>query len=114
MFKQIANIAQVMRQAQAMQGRLQELKDRLSTIQVTGTAGNGAVAVDVSGDQRILAVRIDDQAAQLDLRTLEAFLAAATNDALDRAKLAAAETMQSATGEMPGMSELMSQLGSSQ
>ena len=115
MFKQIANVAQIMRQAQAMQGRLQQLKEGLASVRVTGVAGNGLVEVDASGDQRILCVRISEQAATgCDFRQLEVLIAAATNDALDRAKVAAAEAMQSATGDIPGLSEAMSQFGPAQ
>ena len=114
MFKQLANIAQLMKQAQAMQGRLQELKQSLEQIRVTGSAGNGQVEVDAAGDQRILDVRIESSAFSGDARQLEQLIVQATNDALDRAKQAAAEAMQSATGGMEGMQDLLSGFGAGQ
>jgi DNA-binding YbaB/EbfC family protein len=112
MFKQIANIAQMMKQAQAMQGRLQELKARLEEVRVTGSAGGGAVEVDASGDQRIVAVRIQTDALAQGAGTLEDLIVTATNEALDRAKFAAAEAMQSATGDLGALGDLMPQFDS--
>ncbi len=112
MFKQIAGVAQLMKQAQAMQGRLQEFKEGLERIRVTGTAGEGLVEVDASGDQRILAVRIDSAVVAGDARRLENLIVTATNDALDRAKQAAAESMQSTAGRIPGLGDMFSQFGS--
>jgi DNA-binding YbaB/EbfC family protein len=112
MFKQIANIAQLMKQAQAMQGRFQELKARLEEVRVTGSAGGGLVEVDAAGDQRIVAVRIRDEAIAQGASSLEDLIAAATNEALDRAKQAAAEVMQSATGDFGPLGDMFPQLGS--
>ena len=113
MFKQIANIAQLMKQAQAMQGRFQELKARLEDVRVTGSAGGGLVEVDAAGDQRIVAVRIQSDAIARGTASLEDLIVSATNDALDRAKQAAAEVMQSATGDLGSLGDMFPQLGSS-
>jgi DNA-binding YbaB/EbfC family protein len=113
MFKQIANIAQLMKQAQAMQGRFQELKAQLEEVRVTGSAG-GLVEVDASGDQRIVAVRIQDEALSRGTAALEELIVRATNEALDRAKQAAAEAMQSATGDLGPLGDMFPQLGSSE
>jgi DNA-binding YbaB/EbfC family protein len=113
MFKQIANIAQLMKQAQAMQGRFQDLKARLEEIRVTGSAGGGLVEVDAAGDQRIVAVRIREDALARGSGSLEEFVVIATNEALDRAKQAAAELMQSATGDLGPLGDMFPQLGSS-
>jgi DNA-binding YbaB/EbfC family protein len=112
MFKEIANIAQLMKQAQAMQGRFQELKARLEEFRVTGSAGGGLVEVDAAGDQRIIAVRIQDEAIARGAASLEDLIATATNEALDRAKQAAAEVMQSATGDLGPLGDMFPQLGS--
>lgn len=111
MFKQIANLAQMMKQAQAMQGRFQELKARLEQVRVTGSAAGGLVEVDAAGDQRIVAVRIQDEALSRGAVALEDMIVVATNEALDRAKHAAAEAMQSATGDLGGLGDLLPQFG---
>ncbi|WP_145031108.1 YbaB/EbfC family nucleoid-associated protein [Caulifigura coniformis] len=112
MFKQIANVAQLMKQAQAMQGRVHEIKAQLENLRVTGTSTDGMVEVDAAGDQRIVAVRIRPEALIAGAAALEQQVAFATNEALDRAKLAAAELMQSATGDLSGLGDLFPQLGS--
>jgi|EndMetStandDraft_8_1072994.scaffolds.fasta_scaffold621260_1 nucleoid-associated protein EbfC len=113
MFKQIADIAQLMKNAQAMQGRLQELKARLEEVRVTGSSGDGLVEVDAAGDQRIVAVRIHDDAIARGASSLEELIVTATNQALDLAKQAAAEAMQSATGDLGPLGDMFPQLGSS-
>lgn len=112
MFKQLSNVAQMMKHAQAMQGRLQEVKDDLARIQVIGSAGGGLVEVEATGDQRILAVRLSESARTGDPRQLEELVGLAVNDALDRARLVAAESMQSLAGGLPGMGDILSQFGS--
>jgi len=111
MFKQIANIAQMMKQAQALQGKFQELKARLEQIRVTGSAGGGLVEVDAAGDQRVVAVRIQPDAVARGSEALEQLIVTATNQALDLAKQAAAEVMQSATGDLGGLGDLFPNLG---
>jgi nucleoid-associated protein EbfC len=113
MFKQIANIAQLMTQAQAMQGRFQELKAQLEEVRATGSAGGGLVEVDAAGDQRIVAVRIQNEALASGTASLEELIVRATNEALDRAKQSASEVMQSATGDLGPLGDMFPQLGSS-
>jgi DNA-binding YbaB/EbfC family protein len=71
------------------------------------------VNVEANGQQKILFVRIDEKLLTTDDREmLEDLIAAATNDALNLAKQAAAEQMSEITGglNLPGMEEMMQQL----
>ncbi len=43
MLKNLANLGNLMRQAQEMGGKMQEVKDKLKTMKVTGPAGGGMV-----------------------------------------------------------------------
>jgi nucleoid-associated protein EbfC len=111
MFKQLANVAQMMKQAQALQGQLQGLKQRLETVRVVGlTAG---VEVEVTGDQRVVAVRIGEPALNGDRSRLEQSILEATNQALEKSRVAAAEAMQAASGEGGGFGDLLSQFNPS-
>lgn len=108
MFKSLGNIANLMKQAQEMKSRMGELEGKLAEIRVKGSAGGSMVEVDANGQQKVLSVRIDDSLLD-DREMLEDLVTAATNDALQKAKLAAAEQMSEITGgmDMPGMEEIM-------
>jgi len=114
MFKGLGNIASMLKQAQEMQQRLQELQEGLGKLRVEGTAGGGLVTVEATGQQRIVAVRVDPSLLHAeDQEMLEELVAAATNQALDKARQAAADEMTKLTGglEVPGMQEALSKLG---
>jgi DNA-binding YbaB/EbfC family protein len=112
-FKSLGNIANMMKQAQEMKSRMAELEANLAQVRVKGSAGGGMVNVEANGQQKILFVRIDEKLLTTDDREmLEDLIAAATNDALNLAKQAAAEQMSEITGglNLPGMEEMMQQL----
>ena len=60
MFKGLANLAQIMKQAQEAQSRMGELKERLGRLTVEGAAGGGLVKVEMNGNQEMLGCRIDE------------------------------------------------------
>jgi len=96
-----------------MKSRMAELEANLAQVRVKGSAGGGMVNVEANGQQKILFVRIDEKLLTTDDREmLEDLIAAATNDALNLAKQAAAEQMSEITGglNLPGMEEMMQQL----
>jgi len=110
-FKSLGNIANLMKQAQEMKSRMGELEGKLAEIRVKGSSGGGMVDVEANGQQKILSIRIDETLLD-DREMLEDLVAAATNDALKKAKQAATEQMSELTGgmDMPGMEEMMKQL----
>ena len=111
---QLANLPQLMKQAQEMSGKLELLQAELRTKRVTGAAGGGMVEVDMSGLGEALAVRIDPAlVVRGDRELIEDLLPAAINAASQKAKELHAVAMQQIAGGMnlPGMSEMLSQLG---
>jgi DNA-binding YbaB/EbfC family protein len=114
MFQGLSNIAQLLKQAREIQGRAADLRERVAQIRASGSAGGGMVTVEASGDQRVLAVRIDPGLASSgDRELLEDLCAAATNQALQNAREAAAGVMQELTAglNLPGLNEALSQFG---
>lgn len=81
------NIAQMMKQAQAMQSKLTELQNQMAAAEVTGSAGNGAVTITMTGKNEARKVAIDASVMD-DKDMLEDLIVAAINDA--RAKIEAA------------------------
>ncbi|MDA1015229.1 MAG: YbaB/EbfC family nucleoid-associated protein [Planctomycetota bacterium] len=109
MFKGLGNIAQMFKQAQQLQGKMSEVQEGLGQLRVEGQAGGSMVCVTANGQQRIVAVKIEDSLLKSgDREMIEDLLVAATNQALERAREAAAQAMTEVTSEMPGLNEAMS------
>lgn len=94
------NIAQLMQQAQQMQENLQRAQEDLATIEVTGNAGGGMVSVTVSGRMECRKVRIDPTVLA-DPEMAEDLIAAAFNDAVNKANAESQSRMSAATAGMP-------------
>ena len=110
MFKGLGNLGNIMKQAQEMGGKMQQLSEELKTKRVVGSAGAGMVEVEANGLGEILAVRIDPTLVEKqDRELLEDLLPAAINAAREKAQALHAEQMQTLTGglNLPGMSEML-------
>jgi len=113
MFKSFGNIASLLKQAHQMKSKMGELREKLARVRVEGVAGGGMVTVEANGEQKVMSVRVDEKLLNADDREmLEDLLVAAVNNALDKAKEAAAAEMTELTGgmDMPGLDEMMKQL----
>ena len=94
------NIAQLMQQAQKMQENMQRAQEELANLEVTGNAGGGMVTVTLSGKMECRKVRIDPSVLA-DPEMAEDLIAAAFNDAVNKANAASQEKMGAATAGMP-------------
>lgn len=79
------NMDEIMKQAQAMQAKMQKMQEELANIEVVGEAGAGLVKVTMSGRNDVRQVSIDPSVMKEDKEFLEDLLAAAVNDAVRRA-----------------------------
>ena len=114
MFKGLANLAQIMKQAQEAQSRMGELKERLGRLTVEGAAGGGLVKVEMNGNQEMLGCRIDESLLRSeDREMLEDLVVAATNEALRKLKEATAEQFSQIAGGMDlgAMKDMLGGLG---
>ena len=114
MLKGLGNLASMMKQAQEMQSRMGEAKEKIAEMRVEGIAGGEMVKVEASGDMRILSVTVDPSLLETqDKEMLEELVSAATNQALQKAKDAAAQAMSEIAGGMdiPGLGDALSKLG---
>ena len=94
----LANLGSLIKQAQQMGGRLQQISEELKTRRADGTAGGGMVTVEVNGVGEVLSCRIDPSLiAAGDRELIEDLLPAAVNQALAKAKQLHAEAMKSMT-----------------
>jgi DNA-binding YbaB/EbfC family protein len=109
----LANFGALMKQAQEMGGRMQQIQQELKAKRATGQAGGGLVEVDVNGLAEVLAVRIDPSLVEKNEREMiEDLLPVAFSAAQRKAKEMHAEAMQSLTGGLPigGLQEALAQM----
>src|SRR5688572_10069314 len=93
------NIAAMMKQAQAMQARMQEVQDEVAQQSVEASAGGGMVTVTANGKGEVQSVKIDPKLLEDgDVEMLEDLVLAAVNEAHRRAD----EMMKSALSRIAG------------
>jgi DNA-binding YbaB/EbfC family protein len=112
MWKEIANLTSLLRQAQQLSGKVQEATEQLKARRVQGSSGGGMVEVEANGLGEVLRVQIDPQlVARGDREMIEDLVPSAVNHALVKARELHMEVMQSmAQGlEIPGIGEALSQ-----
>jgi len=84
----MANMNQIMRQAQAMQANLQKAQAEVAALEVIGEAGGGMIKVTMSGRHEVKRVQIEPSVIGEDREMLEDLIAAAINDAVHRVESA--------------------------
>jgi nucleoid-associated protein EbfC len=83
----MANMNNMMRQAQALQRKLMEAQTALADEEVTGSAGGGMVTVRATGSGEVRAITIQpDVVDPDDVEMLQDMVLAAVNEALRAAK----------------------------
>lgn len=94
------NMNDLMKQAQALQQRMQDMQRQLADAEVTGESGAGLVKVVMTGRHDVKRVSIDDSVLREDKEMLEDLLAAAVNDAVRKVEQRSQEQMSSMTAGM--------------
>jgi len=100
------NMANIMKQAQAMQQQMAKLQEEAATKTATGSAGGGMVTVTANGAMQLVGISIDPEAVKSgDVDMLQDAVMAASNEALRKARDMMAEQMKAVTGGMnvPGL-----------
>jgi DNA-binding YbaB/EbfC family protein len=96
------NFAQMMTQAQELQGRMADMQAELERAMIEGRSGGGMVVVTLSGKGDMAHVKIDPSLLKPeDAEILEDLIVAAHNDAKIKVEEAMKETMKSLTGGLP-------------
>ncbi len=98
----MTDLADMLKQAQELQARMNEIQERLADMEVTGAAGGGMVQVTLSGKAEARKVKIDPSlAGSEDVEVLEDLIVAAFNDAKVKVEAQVAEKMSELTGGLP-------------
>lgn len=96
------NIADIMKQAKALQSKMEGMQAELDALEVEGAAGGGLVRVTMTGKGVLKGVSIDPALMKADeCEILEDLIVAAANDAKGKVERLAAEKMQSLAGGLP-------------
>ena len=101
------NFGNLMKQAQEMQGKMQEVQGRLAGVEISGVSGAGMVTVTLNGKGDMRSVKIAPSLFNSeDAEVVEDLIMAAFNDAKVKAEAHMQEEMAKITGGLnlpPGM-----------
>ena len=100
------NMNNLMKQAQAMQKKMQDMQKEIENSEFEASAGGGAVTVRVSGKKEILGINIKKEVVDPDdVEIIEDLVLSAVNEALRKADEETENKMVKLTGGMniPGL-----------
>ena len=101
------NLAGLMKQAQQMQSKMEEMQARLQTMEIDGESGAGMVRVTLNGKGDLRRIKIDPKLVDpADTEMLEDLILAAHRDARNKVESTSSAEMQKLTGGLqlpPGM-----------
>ena len=107
MFKELGQIASLLKNLPKIKEEAEKLQQKLTQVTAEGDAGAGMVKVRVNGKMEVLACTLSDEAMRLgDKEMLEDLIKSAVNQALQRARQQVAEEtgkMATGLGLPPGM-----------
>ena len=113
MFQGLTNLGSMLKQAQQMGARLQEINQRLKGVRATGASGGGMVEVEVNGLGEVLRLTLDPGlVSRGDRELIEDLVPAAVNQAVSKAREQHAAMMREMTGGMnlPGLDDALKTL----
>ncbi|MCL4485931.1 MAG: YbaB/EbfC family nucleoid-associated protein [Nitrospirae bacterium] len=91
-----------LKKAQEMQEKIARMQQDIARMTVTGSAGGRLVTVEMNGNNEVLSVRIAPELLKNEeVSMIEDLVVAATNDAVQKVRLAASKVMEEMTG-IPG------------
>lgn len=102
------NMQQIMRQAQKMQKKMEELQEQAANEVVEVTSGGGMVKVKMNGKQELLSIELEKEIIDPeDPEMLQDLIVAAVNEAVKKTQALMQDRMSELTGGMglniPGM-----------
>ncbi len=96
----------LMKQAQQMQRKMEEMKNELAKKEIKVSSGGGMIEITVNGQQEINEIKIEPDVIDVNEKEmLEDLILAAVNEALRQSKELAAQEMSKLTGgaNIPGL-----------
>ncbi|MDP2944953.1 MAG: YbaB/EbfC family nucleoid-associated protein [Atribacterota bacterium] len=96
----------LMKQAQVMQKKMEEMKEELAQKEVRVSSGGGIIEIVINGQQEIKEIKIEPDVIDVNEKEmLEDLILAAVNESIRQSKELAAQEMSKLTGGMnvPGL-----------
>jgi len=113
MFKGLGNLASMLKQAQQLGSRMQEIQAELRQKTVVGAAGGDMVEIELNGLSEVRRVRISPQLlAEQDRELTEDLVAAALKQALEKSRQLHTESISQMAGgiNVPGLQGTISDM----
>ena len=98
MFK--GNMSKILKQAQEVQKKIEEVQNELSQTVIDAESGGGMVKVQVNGKQELLNLSIAPEAMNEEVELIEDLIISAVNKALSKSQSDSQEKMNQVTGGM--------------
>jgi len=96
------DLMKMMKQAQEIQGRMQQMQEELAALEISGQSGAGLVKVTLNGKGEMRAVKIDPSLLKPDdAEIVEDLVLAAFQDAKTKAEAEMQTRMQEVAGGLP-------------
>lgn len=96
------NLGEMMKQAQQLQSRMQEVQEELAELMVTGSSAGGMCQITMSAKGEAKSLHLDPSLVTPDdVGVMEDLILAAINDAKAKAEEQTREKMQEITGGLP-------------
>lgn len=106
-FGGIGDLGKLVKQAQEMKKKVEELQQRLENEVVVGSAGGGMVKARVNGKLRLVGIEIEKEVVNPDdIAMLQDLVVAAVSDGQNRAQEMAAEKTREALGPLAGTMDI--------
>ena len=101
----MAGLGKVLKEAQKMQKKMASIQEELAKTIIEVSAGGGAVKISVSGQQEVVALKLDPEFLKEDAAVVQDTILSAIKEALTKAKALNDAEMQKAAGgfSLPGM-----------
>jgi hypothetical protein len=96
------DLMKMMKQAQELQSRMQQMQEELASLEVEGQSGAGAVRVTLNGKGEMRAVKLDPSLLKPEeVEMIEDLIVAAFQDAKAKVDVALQAKVQEVTGGLP-------------
>jgi len=92
----------MMKQAQQLQSRMQEMQEQMAALEVSGSSGGGMVSLTLDGKGAVKSLKVDEELLKPgEKEIMEDLIIAAHNDALGKLEQEKAARMKELTGDLP-------------
>ncbi len=94
-------LGNIMKQAQAVQEKMKQVKAEIAKMEAEGQSGSGMVKVVLTGDHQVRRVSLDPSLKEEDIDMIEDLITAAFNDAANKIDQKSKQKMEQVSSGLP-------------